>query len=46
MRPLYRLLSVLGDVKAASRGPEAFLRRKVRARAHREVAKGLRRWGV
>lgn len=46
MRSIYRMLSLLGDVKAASRSPGPYVRRKVRARAHRELAKGMRRWGV
>lgn len=43
MRAPYRLLSILGDFKAASRGPGALVRRKVRSRAHRELAKAMRR---
>lgn len=43
MRSLYRLLTVMGDVKAASRGPGALVRRKVRSRATRGFSRGLRK---
>jgi hypothetical protein len=43
MRSLYRILSILGDVKTASRGPGPFVRRKVRSRATREFSRGLRK---
>ncbi len=43
MRELYRLLSFLGNVKAASRGPGAYARRRVRQAGHRELAKAFRR---
>lgn len=41
-RWLYRLLSVKGNVKAATRGPGAYVRRRTRARAHRGLARLLR----
>lgn len=40
MRLLYRLLGIVGDVKAASRGPGALLRRKARSGAHRGPGAG------
>lgn len=43
MRSLYRLLSIAGDVKAASRGPGAFGRRYARRVAHRSLARALRK---
>jgi hypothetical protein len=43
VRFLYRLLGFSGDVKAARRGPGAYLRRRVRARGHREAGQVLRR---
>lgn len=42
-RWLYRLLSAKGNVKAASRGPGAYVRRRTRARAHRGLARMLRK---
>lgn len=42
MRSIYRFLSILGDVKAASRGPGSLARRKVRSRATRSFSRGLR----
>jgi hypothetical protein len=42
-RLAYRILSLLGDFKAAHRGPSALIKRKVRAAAHRELAGVLRR---
>jgi hypothetical protein len=46
VRRLYRWLSALGDVKAASRGPGAYGRRWFRRKAHKGLAKTLRqsRW--
>jgi len=43
MRGLYKLLSVLGDVKAASRGPAPFVRRAVRKKANKEFNRWLRK---
>lgn len=43
MKALYRLLSLLGDVRAASRGPGSYVRRKVRSKAHKTLAKATRR---
>ena len=43
MRRLYGWLSKLGDARAASRGPGAFARRKVRSGAHRTLARAMRR---
>lgn len=43
LRSLYRVLSLAGDVKAASRGPGAFGRRYVRRAAHRTLARVLRK---
>lgn len=43
MRSMYRLLSILGDVKAASRGPCSLVRRKVRSSATRGFSRGLRK---
>lgn len=40
----YRLLSLLGLVNAARRGPGAVVKREVRRRAHRSLARGLRGW--
>lgn len=43
MRGFYRLLSKLGDVKAALRGPGPLARRQIRKTAHRETSRVLRR---
>jgi hypothetical protein len=43
MRALYKLLSVLGDLTAASRGPGAYGRRAVRSQAHKALGKAMRR---
>jgi len=42
-RSAYRLLSVLGDLKAARRGPDAIGRRMVRRHAHKTLASWLRK---
>ena len=46
MKPLYRLLAVVGDVRAASRGPAALGRRYLRKRSHRSLARLLRKAGL
>lgn len=43
MRELYRLLSVLGSIKAASRGPAPLARRVVRQQANRHGNRILRK---
>ncbi len=43
MRGFYRLLSRLGDVKAALRGPGPLARRHIRKAAHRETGRVLRK---
>jgi hypothetical protein len=43
MRAVYRILSVLGDLKAAGRGPGALARRQGRKQAHKQLARFLRR---
>lgn len=43
MRTFYRLLSILGDLKAASRGPDAYLRRLLRKQANRHFNRTLRK---
>jgi hypothetical protein len=42
-RSVYRVLSILGDVKAARRGPDALGRRMVRRQAHKTLASWLRK---
>jgi hypothetical protein len=42
-RRAYRVLSILGDIKASRRGPDALGRRIVRRHAHRGLARVLRR---
>jgi hypothetical protein len=44
IRALFRLLRILGDAKAASRGPGAYGRRVTRRQAHRALARGMRKW--
>lgn len=43
MRALYRLLSIVGDAKALSRGPAPYFRRKARAASHRALSRALRK---
>lgn len=43
IRTLHQLAGILGDVKAASRGPGPFARRWVRSTAHRTLARSMRR---
>lgn len=43
MRWAYKILSVLGDVKAASRGPAPFVRRQARKQTHKYTAKVVRK---
>jgi hypothetical protein len=43
VRDLYRILSLLGDVKAARRGPGAYGRRYIRKQANRHGNRWLRR---
>lgn len=43
MRWLYKALSLLGDVRAARRGPGALLRRQGRKTGHRWFGRLLRR---
>ena len=43
MRMIYRWLRTIGDARAASRGPQALVKRRVRRSAHRTLAKGLRK---
>lgn len=43
MRKLYRLLSVAGSVRAASRGPGALARRQVRRVANRSFNRTLKK---
>lgn len=42
MRTVYRLLSILGDLKALSRGPAPYGRRLVRKAGHRHLGRVLR----
>lgn len=44
MRILYKLLSLFGDAKAATKGPAPFAKRQVRKFAHKSLAKVLRRF--
>lgn len=43
IRSIYKLLSILGDTKAASKGPNALAKRKVNQFAHKQLAKGMRK---
>lgn len=43
MRGLYKALSLLGDVKAVSRGPAPFVRRVVRKKANKAFNRALRK---
>jgi hypothetical protein len=46
LRTLFRILRLVGDAKAAARGPGALGRRVVRRRAHRTLARVMRRGGL
>lgn len=46
VRAAYKLLSLLGTAKAASRGPKALGKNYVRRTAHRGLARSMRRWGL
>ena len=43
MGTLYKILSILGDFKAASKGPNAYVKRKVNQKAHKTLSKALRK---
>lgn len=43
MRPLYRILAAVSAAKAATRGPGALVRQRLRARANAHFNRGLRR---
>lgn len=43
MRKMYRLLSLLGLVRAASKGPVALAKNRARVAAHRRLALWLRK---
>lgn len=43
IRLIDQLLNILGDIKAASRGPSALGKHLVRKAAHRQLARVLRR---
>jgi hypothetical protein len=45
-RSAYRLLSVLGTIRAAFKGPKALGRRVVRQKAHKGLARAMRRSGL
>lgn len=42
IRSLYRLLSILGDLKAISRGPAPYGRRVIRKAGHRHFGRAMR----
>jgi hypothetical protein len=46
MRLLFRWLRLVGDLKAASKGPGAYGWRLVRRRAHRTLSTLMRRKGL
>lgn len=46
LKTLYKILSVIGDVKAASKGPTAYGKRAIRKKAHKGLAKSMRKWGL
>lgn len=43
LQPIYRTLSVLNDLRAASRGPEAYGKRVIRRESHKALARALRK---
>lgn len=43
IRAIYKILSIMGDVKAASKGVDSLAKRKVNQAAHKSLAKGLRK---
>lgn len=46
MRSMYRLLSVWAQIRAALKGPVPWLRNRARAKAHKTLAKLMRRSGL
>jgi hypothetical protein len=46
MREIYRALSLLLGLRAASRGPEPLAKFLIRRRVHRDVARTMRRAGL
>lgn len=46
LRAAYKALSVASTAKAAVRGPKALGRNLVRRKAHRGLARTMRRWGL
>lgn len=46
MSLLYKILSLLGDAKALSRGPGPFARRYARRAGHRTLARTFRKAGL
>lgn len=46
LRDSYKVLSILGRFKAASRGPKALAKNTVRRHAHRGMARAMRRSGL
>jgi hypothetical protein len=43
-RTIYKILSILGDVKAASKGVDSLAKRKVNQQAHKALSKSLRKF--
>lgn len=46
LRAAYRALSLLSTAKAASKGPRSLGKNVVRRKAHKSLARGMRRIGL
>lgn len=44
IRAIYKILSIMGDVKAASKGVDSLAKRKVNQAAHKQLSKSLRKF--
>ena len=46
MRGAYRFLSIFNMIRALFRGPAAFARNRIRAKAHKTLAREMRKAGL
>lgn len=46
IKAIYQFLSILGDAKAASKGPSAYGKRVIRKKAHKSLARSMKKFGL
>lgn len=46
IKAIYQFLSILGDAKAASKGPGAYGKRFIKKKAHKSLARSMRKMGL